>query len=185
MEDSMVVWNMHKAYIGGDLIQLGSRAKKERTQCLDAITADIKNINDQNKANPTPHLTSKLFNLRQELHSLHLHTFEKSQRKLKANIYNTGNKAGKAMDRLIKGRRAKSKIQYLFHPTTNEKLINPQAIADAFSVYYSTLYNIQEDKNTHQPSQGEIDFFLTHISLPKLNDSQLVCLKRPFHIEQN
>lgn len=41
-------------------------------------------------------------------------------------------------------------------------------------MYYSTLYNIQEDKNT--PTLP------THISLPKLNDSQLIYLNRPFPI---
>lgn len=72
--DPMVVWNTHKAYIRGVLIQLGSQAKKERTQSIDTITAAIKKADDQNKINPSPQLVSELFNLRHKLCSLLLCT---------------------------------------------------------------------------------------------------------------
>lgn len=76
-------------------------------------------------------------------------------------------KWGKAIAQCIKGHRLKSKIAYLYHPTTREKRLNSQAIADAFSCYYSNLYNIQDEKDTHQPSQEEILSFLITYQTPQ------------------
>lgn len=80
----------------------------------------------------------------------------------------------------IKGHRQKSRISHLFDPVTQTKLINPQSIADSFSSYYSKLYNLNGDGNTHHPSTEEIQSFLSHINLPKLLEVQLKQLNAPF-----
>lgn len=178
------MWNAHKAVIRGTFIQIGSRAKKERTQPLDEVMADIAVSESLNKTNPSLALQNKIFSLRQELRSLLLASFEKSQRKLKAKMYSTGNKAGKVMASKIKGQCLKSKNHFLYHLTTNEKILKPQAIAETFSLYYSSLYNIQDDHDTHQPSQEDIQSFLNHIKLPSLSQQQLSILNEPFTIQE-
>lgn len=76
----------------------------------------------------------------------------------------------------------KNKIDHIYHPHTKEKLRNPQAIADAFSDYYSDLYNLQQDPDTHQPTSEHINDFLNHIRLPSLTTEQLSRLNDPFTI---
>lgn len=84
------------------------------------------------------------------------------------------------MSQRIKGQRLKTRIAHLYHPTTQDKHINPQAIADAFSSYYSDLYNLESDTHTHQPTQEEIQSFLSHLNLPTLTSDQLSRLNTPF-----
>lgn len=59
-------------------------------------------------------------------------------------------------------------------------LETPQAIADAFGDYYSDLYNLQRDPDTHQSSSEDIHEFLQHIRLPSLTSEQLSQLNDPF-----
>lgn len=84
--DPATVWTAHRA-----------RAKKKRMQRLDKITAALTTSEILNKMNPSPSLLSKMFLLRQKLRSLLLDSYEKTQRKIKAKLYFTGNKANKAM----------------------------------------------------------------------------------------
>lgn len=74
----------------------------------------------------------------------------------------------------------KSKIPYMYHPTNNEKLQDPQAIANTFSCYYSSLYNIKEDSRNTQYTPESINQFLDCINLPSLCPSQLTNLNTPF-----
>lgn len=178
MSDHGVVWNAHKAYIRGMLIKMSSLHKKKRTQRLDELTSQITSL--EHKANPQPPQTIQLLNLRQELKTLLLHSFEYLQRKLKATSYATSNKAGKTLALKLRGRRLKSKISQIIHPHTNIPQSNPQDIANAFSDYYSDLYNLKRDANTPQPTPAEINHFLQSIQLPTLTGTQLDNLNRPF-----
>lgn len=82
--------------------------------------------------------------------------------RLKANSYATSNKAGKVMANPIKGYRTKTRIPHIIDPITQNKIINPQKIADEFSSYYSKLYNLDRDVTVHRPSVSEIHFSLTY-----------------------
>lgn len=62
--------------------------------------------------------------------------------------YAYSNRAGKLLAYKLKGQREKTKIPFLYHPSTNVKRFHPQAIANAFSDYYSSLYNLHKDPNT-------------------------------------
>lgn len=84
----------------------------------------------------------------------------------------------------IKGQCIKSKIAYLYHPNTKKELLNHQSIADAFSLYYTNLYNVWNESTMHQHSQEEIEPFLVHIALPKLNSQQLSNLNNPITIDE-
>lgn len=85
--------------------------------------------------------------------------------------YRTGNKAGKILAYRIKGLRYKTKIPYILHPLSKHKLYHPQDIADTFSQYYSTLYNLKDDMNTPQPNTDAINTFLQQLDIPTLSQS--------------
>lgn len=106
--------------------------------------------------------------------------FEKSQKCLKMTFYAAGKRAGKLLTQQIKGYHTKSQIPHLYHPTTREKLTNPQAIADALRAYYSAFYNLKDDVSTPQPDHTAIQTFLDKVQLPSLTDSQLELLNSPF-----
>lgn len=178
--DPVTVWNAHKAVIRGIVMKLSSVCKKKRTQQIDTLTSQIATLESQHKTNPDPNTQAQLLTLRRDLRSLLLHSYELIQRKLKATTYSTSNKAGKRLAQRLKGRRIKSKITTLSYPHSTDTLTNPQDIANAFSDYYSKLYNIKHDHTTYQPSHEDINNFLQQIKLPKLTDSQLTSLNEPF-----
>lgn len=58
-------------------------------------------------------------------------------------FYAPENKTGNLLAQQVKGYRIQMHIPYLTHPVTKETLLNPKATADAFSSYYSSLYNLR------------------------------------------
>lgn len=75
---------------------------------------------------------------------------------LKLKCYAHHNKASKFLANRIKSQKAKAQIQYPLHHPNKSRLLNPQAIADAFADYYNSLYNLKDDSSTHQPSDAYI-----------------------------
>lgn len=178
--DPVTVWNAHKAVIRDNIMQLSSMCKMKSTQQIDTLTSQIVTLESQHKTNPEPNVQAQLLTLRRDLRSLLLHSYELIQRRLKASSYSTSNKAGKRLAQRLKGQRIKSKIPTLFYSQSTDTLTNPQDIANAFSDYYSKLYNIKNDHTTYQPSPEDINNFLQQIKLPTLTDSQLSSLNEPF-----
>lgn len=64
------LWNAHKAFIRGILIQIGSRIKKQRNAHLNKLISDIQTLETQNKTTPLAFLASSLSKLRTELRVL-------------------------------------------------------------------------------------------------------------------
>lgn len=65
-------------------------------------------------------------------------------------------------------------------PSTGKKVYNPKEIADAFSAYYGSLYDLQNDPSTSQPTPEIISKFLASISLPVIQKQDLDCPNAPF-----
>lgn len=84
------------------------------------------------------------------------------------------NKAGKVLAQRLRGCRYKANIPYIIHPVTKDKQFRPKDIADAFSEYYSSLYNLRNYPNTRQPDSKSISQFLAKVSLPQLMSDQLL-----------
>lgn len=53
-------------------------------------------------------------------------------------------------------------------------------MANTFSAYYSSLYNLSSDPSTPQPNSQAIDAFLNSINHPSLSPTQQVQLSSPF-----
>lgn len=170
-----MLWNAHKAFIKGIFIKLGGRARRKRYKRFTDITNEIQTLEIQNKTNPTPSVTQKLLQLRYELCNLLLEKYEKMNRRVKKNYYASGKRAGKLLGQHLKGIRFKTK-NFLYSPITNYKLFHP----DAFSNYYGTLYNLQSDPNTFQPTPELISDYLSHVKLPQLSPKHLDQLNTQF-----
>lgn len=104
----------------------------------------------------------------------------KHVRKAQSNFFANGYKAGKLLTAQVKQRVEKQKIPHIIHPTKGGKLYNPQDIANAFSEFYSTLYNLGDDSYTSQPSDEIIFKFLDSLTLPTLSEAHLQDLNAPF-----
>lgn len=94
--------------------------------------------------------------------------------------YINGNRAGKLLAQNLRGHRYRTKIPYIFHPGTKQKEFHPQKIADAFSFYYRSLYNLKNDPATHQPTLEEINKSLAGVPTPELTLDQLCSLNLLF-----
>lgn len=82
------------------------------------------------------------------------------------------------------GLRTKAKIPFIFHPTSKVKIHDPQEIANAFSDYYKSLYNLKNYTTTPRPNPINIKEFLSQINLPTLSTSQLEALIAPFTLQE-
>lgn len=163
---------------------MGARAKRQRQQRIRELTDKISQLESCNKQNPSNLTSQQLTKLRYDLRLQLLEDFEKASKKLKMTYYATNNKAGKTLSHRIKGHRHKTKIPFILHPLTKHKLYHPQDIADTFSHYYSSLYNLKDDTNTVQPSTDAITSFLQHLDIPTLTQEHLQTLNRQFTIEE-
>lgn len=98
--------------------------------------------------------------------------------------YVSRNKAGRLLARRIRGYRNKAKIGHLYHHATGTKAYSPQDIADTFSDSYGSLYNLEMDMHTPQPTPTMTDNFLDQVNFPRLSDAQLQKLNAPFTIPE-
>lgn len=175
--DPAVVWRAHRAFMRGILMKISAVHKRKRTQRIDDITTKIQALDSLHKSSRHLPIPDQLLSLRQELRSLLLHSHDYMHRKLQATTYYSSNKAGRRLAQRLKGRRVKSKIHKLFHPHTQTLLTNPQDIADTFSD--SDLYNLRSDPMTPQPTQSDINDFLSKLHLPTITRDQLATLNAP------
>lgn len=105
-------------------------------------------------------------------------------RSLKAQTYRYGNRAGKLLANQLKEKSIKQRISYIVNPKTELKVTNPKGIADAFSEYYEELFNLNNDPNTHQPTEKTITEFLASVNLPILSQKDLQSLNQPFTVQE-
>lgn len=68
------------------------------------------------------------------------------------------------------------------NPKTGKIVTNPKEIADTFSDYYESLYNLKDVPDTHQSSDDMIKDFLTSVNLPTLSQTELSSLNLPFTV---
>lgn len=162
-------------------MKLGSQAKKRRMQQIDKVISNIESTKSLNKLTPSHSLKLKLLALRQELRSLLLET-------------NTGSKPTHT-PLATKQANAWPCAFVVFPPRPGNhssstpplskvNILDPQGIANAFSNYYESLYNLKNDTSTPQPTPANIKEFLSQINLPTISTSQLEVFNSPFTIQE-
>lgn len=140
---------------------------------LYSLLLKIQELECINKQKPSNVTHNKLSQARHELRQLLLSQFDCHMRTLKLNNYYHGNRPGKHLANQVKEKISKQKIPFLKHPTTCSTLQNQQDIADAFSTYFSNVYNLGKDTSTPQPTPKGIAEFLDSISLTALSPHSL------------
>lgn len=123
--DPFVLWNARKSYMRRMFIKLGARTMRKRQQLIDHLFTEIRQHEAENTSNPDPALSTKLTNLQRDFHTLLLEKFDRNSRCLKMTYYTSGNKANKLLARHLQGYRNKTKIFYVYHPFTKQKVLNP------------------------------------------------------------
>lgn len=153
-DNHFTLWNAHKAYIRGILIQIFSRLKKVKTQVLDDLFHQIKLLEGKMQASPTASLHKDLLDARLALRQHLINEYENQLKRTKVAHYSLMNKPSRLMARRVAAVRHKTKIHFLFTPQQTHKIYNPQDIANAFSNFYSKLYNLKDDPHTPLPTSA-------------------------------
>ena len=183
--NNTTLWCAHKAYARGLLIQITAREKKNRNNTINSILVEISNLEKLHKKNPQNIILERqLNNLRSDLRSLLIADHDKYLKKLNLKYYSQGNRAGKLMASQIKLCQQRNKIHKLTHHTSGKTILNPKEIADTFSLYYETLYNLKNDTLTPQPNADNISSFLDNIVLPSIDPTSLELLNKPISDEE-
>lgn len=180
VDDPFTVWNTHKVYIRGLLIQMCAKIKKQRSDHLNELLARILHLETLNKKK-TQKLRESLFDARQKLRTHLIAQHDYQMRTLKAQSYRYGNKAGKLLASQLKEETIKQKIPYITNPKSKMKVTNPKEIADAFSDCYETLYNLKNDPDIFQPNESIISEFLASVNLLKISQTDL---NQPFTLQE-
>lgn len=71
-------------------------------------------------------------------------------------------------------------MRSVYYPSSRIPVVNPSDIADAFSDFYQSLYNIKNDQSILQPNPLTIQTFLDSVNLPALSTSQIQTLSKSF-----
>lgn len=121
----------------------------------------------------------QLNNLRMELRCALIADHERYLKRVKLNHYSQSNKASKSLANQLRQRQNNNKISRITHHTTGNTHYNPQEIEDSFADYYKSFYNLQEYKNTLQPTPDSINDFLKSVNLPKIDPITPEQLKEP------
>ncbi|XP_066438159.1 uncharacterized protein [Eleutherodactylus coqui] len=133
------------------------------------------------QSNPSIKTHNDIHKIRLDLRRNLLGDFEKEVNAKRANIYTSINRPSKWMANLLKKKTIKANIPYIWsHQNNKIKLTHPKQIADAFSAYYSKLYNLKDDSQTEQPNSLSIQNFLKLVDLPSLSPSQTESIDEPF-----
>lgn len=178
--DRFILWNAHKAYIRGILIQVSSRWKKERNKQMEDLFHSIKTLEDKVKRSSLPIHNRDLLDARLKLRQHLMFEFEAQIKYSKIKHYNLMNKPSKLMARRVAAARCKTRVPFLYSHARGHKLSHPQAISDEFGEFYSRLYNLKDDAHTTTPTSEAIASFLESVNLPALTTSQLRDFNAPF-----
>lgn len=178
--EASTLWNAHKAYMRGVLIQLSSRVKRGKSQKVDTLLQRIKSLEVQQQSSPNSSTHRDLFKARAELRTQLMDEYEYQVKKTKLTYYHAMNKPSRLMARRVAAARTKTRIPFLISQSHNGKIIDPQKIVNAFSEFYSKLYNLKDDPEVTTPSPQTITDFLAAVHLPSLDEEQLNGLNTPF-----
>lgn len=181
--DPLMVWQAHKCYIRGELIQMGTRKKKEIEKEKVKLTNKICELETLHKQSLTTQSAALLLETRKSLKEI-LET--KSRRFLffkKKIYYEHGDKTGKILAKALRGQI----IQHTILGIQNKSGKIDRAmdkIANHFHEYYTALYNLppqHKPTNISRDRTSAIKDYLKESKLPPLTADDIAQLEK--HIE--
>lgn len=154
---------------------------KKRQKRLSDLLAELKAA--EVKQNPSPSSKSSFSVIQEKLRTFYLQDYNNSLSRFKWNFYSQGDKPGRFLANRVKFLQAKSKIQFIT-TASGSRLYDPRSITNSFAEYYSNLYNIQDDPSIPPVTPAAVQTFLSKLSLPSLNPSQLEFLNSPISVSE-
>lgn len=110
--------------------------------------------------------------LRQHL----MNEFDTQLKRSRVTHYTLMNKLSRLMARKVAAVRHQLKIPFILSQTLPHK-IHPQDIVDKLREFINNLYNLRDDPQLGIQPASDIESFLSSLSLPSLDKSQLQSLK--------
>ncbi|XP_053571736.1 uncharacterized protein LOC128661511 [Bombina bombina] len=135
--------------------------------------AELKHMQHPKLASTLDHLTK----IRYNLNNLLAEEIHRKAYYLKKLYFVEGNRAGPLLAKTLK-RRTFANYIHKMSDTTSKEIYDCKGIANAFSKYYSSLYNILPDHNTQNSTL--IDKYLEEANLPSIPDPLRDSIDKPF-----
>ncbi|XP_053571569.1 uncharacterized protein LOC128661325 [Bombina bombina] len=101
---------------------------------------------------------------------------------LKQRYYHKGDRADKLLAHKLRQKTLLSKIAYITR--NNRKFYSPNDIGEAFTDYYSELYQISNDPSASYAPVSAILEFLRELQLPKVPEDTIESLTAPIMVEE-
>ena len=164
VDDPGVVWDAFKAYLRGRLIQHSSFLKKQASDQLSKLEAEIKDLEREYADRGDQKLLANLSKAKFELNTIMQRKAEFSLFRCRQKYYEQGERAGKLLAQRVKQQQA----QTLISAIQNEKgeiLTDTIEINNAFQLFYQNLYTSQDSWD-----RSEFQNFLSRATLPALTE---------------
>ena len=163
--DPGIIWEAHKVVIRGVLIKHGSRIKRKRTEKLNRLLKELAILEGKHKQTWSTNVEKELASKRTEITDLLYYKVKAAMQRCKKAEYESGNKCGKRLARLLREQKLSNYIPHINSPKKH-RVTKPNDITKEFQEYYNSLYNIQ----SKPPTREQIDLYLTESAIPRLSE---------------
>lgn len=166
----------NKACLRGLFIKIGAHGKRKRNAASEQLLAQTCTLEQANKTQPSLRLDTELRTTRQTLSKHLLNNFDFHLKQLHLHFYVQDNKPGACLAKQLKRQIVHIKIPYLTSQT-HACLTNSKDLANRFSSYYASLYNLTSSGAASRPFLPDIQRFLENLSLPHCPQNNY----KPYH----
>uniref|UniRef100_A0AAY4BML7 Reverse transcriptase domain-containing protein n=3 Tax=Denticeps clupeoides TaxID=299321 RepID=A0AAY4BML7_9TELE len=173
-----VLWESAKAYLRGVIISYTSAKKKAAMKNIVELEKKIMILEGDFKLSPSKGVSQQLTAARLALDQLLTKKVESSLFFARHRLYESGNKPGRLLARLARGRTEANAISSLKDTSGTHRFEN-KYINQIMKQYYQNLYS-SECHSTEQ----RMDFFFNKIGLPSLTAEEQADLCRPITKEE-
>lgn len=166
------MWEAHKAYIRGVLIELGARKKKDRRKKIQKLTEELDSLEQKHKRQMGhfPQGTHKQIVIkRAELKTSMEQEVRATYSKVIGDRYCWANKPSKHLAKVVQKQKARNFIEKI---QTKEGKIeySSRKIAEVFKNYYQDLYSVSKQDTQANNRRERNNKYLKKAALPKITD---------------
>lgn len=180
------LWQAHKAYIRGVLIELGSRRKKEKSKERQKLIEELASLELKHKTQsgqPSQATYKHLIIKRTELKNLMDQETQAIYRKTLGDRYRWANKPSKHLAKTVQKRKTRNFIEKI---QTKDGHIeySSKKVAEVFKKYYQELYSIPKQGTQLKNSRERNIKYLRKAMLPKITEEERECMETPISEEE-
>ena len=173
-----LLWETAKAYMRGSIISYTAAQKRDTIRKQLDLERSIQDLEKKFKASPSKHALKNLEAARSALNQLLTSKAETSILFAKQRLYEHGNKPGRLLARLAKGRNSSNLISSL-KDNNGDKAYESKKINNIMKQFYHKLYSTE--CNTSDDLRKA---FLDQTNLPSLTEEQRELLNAPITREE-